>query len=113
MISVCFNPRPPRGGRRVPGYKVISTEAVSIHAPRVGGDQDAICAAIANKSFNPRPPRGGRLCAIALRPREIAVSIHAPRVGGDTAVDISIVCDRVSIHAPRVGGDAVEISGHL
>ena len=55
---------------------------VSIHAPRVGGDDK--------------------------HPRESlkhAVSIHAPRVGGDLVlykVGVGVI---VSIHAPRVGGD--------
>ena len=56
-----FNPRPPRGGR--PGTDVGTkvANAVSIHAPRVGGDS-------ASRIF---------------LPIEILVSIHAPRVGGD------------------------------
>ena len=101
-----FNPRPPRGGRRhmpkadnnncqfqstppargatrtVPG--LAAPAAISIHAPREGGDDGQIsarcpvfafqstppargatrtasCKALQTKDFNPRPPRGGRL----------------------------------------------------
>ena len=35
---LCFNPRPPRGGRRVNISESRSVHHVSIHAPRVGGD---------------------------------------------------------------------------
>ena len=35
---ICFNPRPPRGGRRPRPMPVDLTMMVSIHAPRVGGD---------------------------------------------------------------------------
>ena len=58
-----FNPRPPRGGRRVPFY-----------LQKVQG------------YFNPRPPRGGATkCKIADLHR-YEISIHAPREGGDMAV---------------------------
>jgi len=56
---------------------------VSIHAPRVGGDEQA------NADYQ----------------RRHAVSIHAPRVGGDLGVCGDRQALEVSIHAPRVGGD--------
>ena len=79
-----FNPRPPRGGRhqQVAGgfqqvaisihapreggdpmehaYKVLHFD-ISIHAPREGGDNQRPYQHIHQKNFNPRPPRGGRL----------------------------------------------------
>ena len=33
-----FNPRPPRGGRRLAQQECEAVEAISIHAPREGGD---------------------------------------------------------------------------
>ena len=55
-----FNPRPPCGGRRYPVYPLVPPVYISIHAPRVGGD-DVVCSVL-NDQF---------------------ISIHAPRVGGD------------------------------
>ena len=79
-----FNPRPPRGGRPCPLRQSPDEPAISIHAPRVGGDAPlpdrgaalkkiptpppravghqsppgSVCQAY--RYFNPRPPRGGR-----------------------------------------------------
>ena len=78
-----FNPRPPRGGRRQPRVQLWSTGlfqstppargatqsqaaqphapgAISIHAPREGGDEYADPGCYSYGHFNPRPPRGGR-----------------------------------------------------
>ena len=80
--------------------------AVSIHAPRAGGDSGyrnlryqirgfqstppARGATHGDKApqyhrtgFNPRPPRGGRLETVDALERFEQVSIHAPRAGGD------------------------------
>ena len=56
-----FNPRPPCGGRRDAAFDVIGRADISIHAPRVGGDQKTL--------YRSHP--------------EHPISIHAPRVGGD------------------------------
>ena len=56
---------------------------VSIHAPRVGGDPRSPTGPSSSRCFNPRPPRGGRRGAPAATTRRSRVSIHAPRVGGD------------------------------
>ncbi len=58
----CFNPRAPRGARHVGPVLSARVVGVSIHAPRVGRDQD-----------KGKGSPGGR------------VSIHAPRVGRDLA----------------------------
>ena len=78
-----FNPRPPRGGRRIPAAdlsacrpfqstppargatllevnKMVKIRIISIHAPREGGDALTILAVELLHYFNPRPPRGGR-----------------------------------------------------
>ena len=60
---------------------------ISIHAPRVGGDDAPTIKAIIG----------------------LSISIHAPRVGGDMGdKDFVRVLD-ISIHAPRVGGDAMPL----
>ena len=55
-----FNPRPPRGGRR------LLTSMIAAHG-----------------NFNPRPPRGGRLNFFVYAANDMLISIHAPREGGD------------------------------
>ena len=65
-LSACplrpyFNPRPPCGGRLPANGQRYTGRAISIHAPRVGGDKSAICVSSL-----------------------LTISIHAPRVGGDS-----------------------------
>ena len=100
-----FNPRPPRGGRRILVPDGYCPAHISIHAPREGGDSSQL------RLFRP-----------------IYISIHAPREGGDCASrrgccptntfqstppargatkfagNMYILYD-ISIHAPREGGD--------
>ena len=57
---LCFNPRPPRGGRHFLPPVPTPSRLVSIHAPRVGGDPLPDRCASVLRGFNPRPPRGGR-----------------------------------------------------
>ena len=100
-----FNPRPPRGGRRV----------------RLRQQPEGI------GNFNPRPPRGGRLgllphllhalgfqstppargatVKMKVRRWSMSISIHAPREGGDSRMYTLSAASKISIHAPREGGD--------
>ena len=98
-----FNPRPPRGGRRATRLLALTVYAVSIHAPRVGGDHASICHTIMSRRFNPRPPRGGRRrLQFLLRCRE--VSIHAPRVGGDRELKVLPLIDYLFQSTPPAWG---------
>ena len=105
-------------------------EAISIHAPRVGGDSKlsmvpncspifqstppvwgATCPDAAEvrrpRHFNPRPPCGGRR-TWALRPQMPCYFNPRPPCGGrpehGTSPELLTI---ISIHAPRVGGDPV------
>ena len=78
-----FNPRPPRGGRRLVERCCVAFHVISIHAPREGGD-----LTVRQKYYN-----------------EIGISIHAPREGGDLYLDGLDHFVKISIHAPREGGD--------
>ena len=66
------------------GNRITITDAISIHAPRVGSDEHAkLSVGIVNR-----------------------ISIHAPRVGSDdVATDATRDAASISIHAPRVGSD--------
>ena len=80
-----FNPRPPRGGRRGLSATTIRYTAISIHAPREGGD-----------------------FYMAALLTSLGISIHAPREGGDPEYGYVLGgCHGISIHAPREGGDLV------
>ena len=77
-----FNPRPPRGGRRLVPFAFRKFLQISIHAPREGGD----------------------LVPFAFR-KFLQISIHAPREGGDDSTTNQQNAHSISIHAPREGGD--------
>ena len=108
--------------------------AVSIHAPRTGGDLRLRPGQACHKRFNPRPPHGGRPLKILSQLLNFRVSIHAPRTGGDERVVFTgeliaefqstppargatpepagdLLKHSVSIHAPRTGGDAIASAG--
>ena len=63
-FSLYFNPRPPRGGRPLGQVVQFPDFAISIHAPREGGD----------------PQQFQQL------QQQAKISIHAPREGGDNAI---------------------------
>jgi len=79
----CFNPRPPRRGRRRNLCNVGRACIVSIHAPRAGGDRCSSTRSPDPRRFNPRPPRRGRHASAGAIAAASMVSIHAPRAGGD------------------------------
>ena len=78
-----FNPRAPRGARRVQVPNPNMVRGISIHVPREGHDfiihhlNTPIC------NFNPRAPRGARLCNTFYTIRTQYISIHVPREGHD------------------------------
>ena len=100
-----FNPRPPRGGRHGGILDLVGDYAISIHAPREGGDTAILPQQYSTYNFNPRPPRGGRLTGSC--PRNFSVIFQStPPARGATAVQVSHYGDgMISIHAPREGGD--------
>ena len=122
----CFNPRPPRGGRQraalellgkylfqstppargaTPSINIsIAPAAVSIHAPRAGGDFSWY-SSISLIVVSIHAPRAGGDSGRRLRSLGFGVSIHAPRAGGDAVNADDVLRQLVSIHAPRAGGD--------
>ncbi len=124
----CFNPRPPRGGRRRPFFVLLiypqfqSTppargatintleirllNMVSIHAPRAGGDGNPGASACAVEEFQSTPPARGAT-GIREHPRVRLKSFNPrpPRGGRHPRHEILYHPRAVSIHAPRAGGD--------
>ena len=123
----CFNPRPPRGGRRPvdrvhPAWRTVSTHApraggdphrrmrrrlwrVSTHAPRAGGDLVPGGELKGKAMFQPTPPARGATGPGGEAKGKTHVSTHAPRAGGDPGGEAKGTTDHVSTHAPRAGGD--------
>ena len=81
-----FNPRTPRGVRRI-GYGGVYIPCdISIHAPREGCDCAERCGyALWHLHFNPRTPRGVRRFDHMIVNILGTISIHAPREGCDFA----------------------------
>ena len=100
-----FNPRPPRGGRRVLGGIPAKRRTISIHAPREGGDGSLPKHLTASTYFNPRPPRGGRPLRQMTHPSKIYFNPRPPRGGRHPVQFSEYPCCPISIHAPREGGD--------
>ena len=61
-LTVAISIHAPReGGDRHADGLGVDDDAISIHAPREGGDVGVSPISTAYGDFNPRPPRGGRL----------------------------------------------------
>ena len=56
---------------------------ISIHAPRVGRDDEELYMEVSVVNFNPRAPCGARQHWVQLLGGVEVISIHAPRVGRD------------------------------
>ena len=59
-LMLYFNPRPPRGERRITVVLQESFVIISIHALREESDAALLLLTTAAHYFNPRPPRGER-----------------------------------------------------
>ena len=65
-------------------FTVHSGDVISIHAPRMGSDDDAHPATnYHSTNFNPRSPDGERLPRRNRGSTVVYISIHAPRMGSD------------------------------
>jgi len=100
-----FNPRAPRGARRVNHRFYPEFQPISIHAPRVGRDVGTGHIRAIPNYFNPRAPRGARLHFLAVISFQHRFQSTRPAWG---ATRQELVCRWsrwISIHAPRVGRD--------
>ena len=100
-----FNPRSPCGERPGRRRSSILTEAISIHAPRVGSDL---------RTFNPRSPCGERLEDYISGVKRAIFQSTLPVWGATIrSRNISPAAFLISIHAPRVGSDSKHAQIHL
>ena len=122
-----FNPRPPRGGRRLCVLAFQLGFGISIHALREEGDAPPVDSSQDGIYFNPRPPRGGRPKRSVFQQITISfqstpsarratrhcrrlqnhrrISIHALREEGDIVEALNKKTFDISIHALREEGD--------
>ena len=127
--TLYFNPRPPRGGRRADivgkchsytefqstppargatevGHRLSRKKAISIHAPREGGDTRTREISKRSYIFQSTPPaRGATVVCIAYRTSSIFQSTPPAR-GATPGVPRPSEALAISIHAPREGGDS-------
>jgi len=99
-----FNPRPPRGGRRV-HILIISFHQIFQSTPSARRATAAFlrCNTL-DKHFNPRPPRGGRLRVLEGVHQRYGISIHALREEGDEAfIDALEEAEHFNPRPPRGG----------
>ena len=61
--------------------------AISIHAPRAGGDHAAPFAGLYVGEFQSTPPVRGATISKEDKKVETTISIHAPRAGGDALTE--------------------------
>ena len=84
IFSFYFNPRSPRGERRVISDTLGRlTPRISIHALREESDIRNEGLHIKDTNFNPRSPRGERLFSVGIKYATDAISIHALREESD------------------------------
>ena len=104
--NVNFNPRPPRGGRRMKKTEREPPTEISIHVLREEDDRIQRLFQQAVQDFNPRPPRGGRpfltiqrtICLFNFNPRP-------PRGGRLCRLPAYSHMSRISIHVLREEDD--------
>ena len=129
-----FNPRPPRGGRRL-DTSILCAILIFQSTPPARG-ATAYCSTIERaREFQSTPPARGATPSYQRNGKGGGISIHAPREGGDPAPPRPRRPDRhfnprpprggrrpqqrsdrptisISIHAPREGGDFEPTRAH-
>ena len=100
-----FNPRSPRGERRVEFQLRDGRAEISIPAPREGSDPVIEMIATEEALFQATLPARGATLSFSARHRITMISIHAPREGSDLHLSKKLRCCLISIHAPREGSD--------
>ena len=76
-----FNPRPPRGGRQMGDWRMVSYVHFNPRPPRGGRRAVGAGRNWRPDYFNPRPPRGGRLHGLVYKLRLLAFQSTPPARG--------------------------------
>ena len=89
-VALTFQSTLPVWGATRRAVPIIPPLLISIHAPRVGSDEDLDAMTPEERNFNPRSPCGERPGLRGVVHFQLGISIHAPRVGSDSATNLSI-----------------------
>ena len=100
-----FNPRAPRGARRVRAASDVGWSRISIHAPREGRDLRRYNQSIYSDYFNPRAPRGARHATLFAHLMAYKFQSTRPARGATEGDRHAKNQSEISIHAPREGRD--------
>ena len=103
-IKSNFNPRPPRGGRHTRCASLICQYQFQ-STPPARGATNTLCDTGDINAISIHAPREGGDSKIRSDRAKVDISIHAPREGGDLRVMMMLPPSKISIHAPREGGD--------
>ena len=106
ILDSPFQSTPPRGGRLILIGILISRVQFQSTPPARGATCAVCCLSFAFAISIHAPREGGDVRELLNAVGALAISIHAPREGGDGMYMYEIVgVQDISIHAPREGGD--------
>ena len=109
-----FYPRPPRGGRRDKGPRMIYSFDISIHALREEGDTHRHHLSKFMQKFLSTPSARRATFHLPILLQKSAISIHALREEGDLKCTFAdAYAQWISIHALREEGDYVVHAPHV
>ena len=100
-----FNPRTPRGVRHAQLFQAFRFAGISIHAPREGCDQGAICAQWRHVISIHAPREGCDLCWLFWWRSAYEFQSTHPARGATGFLGAPLCARKISIHAPREGCD--------
>ena len=103
---VNFNPRPPRGGRPTPSSTLVMWTGHFNPRPPRGGRPDSDATMVDCETFQSTPPARGATRAFLYAPARHQIFQSTPPARGATVTTIlNSGIPVISIHAPREGGD--------
>ena len=86
-VGYDFNPRPPRGGRRIPDTEQSASLDFNPRPPR-GGRRRSSASTWPKRYFNPRPPRGGRQVSLIWDNRDFKFQSTPPARGATSFPEV-------------------------
>ena len=114
ILDSPFQSTPPRGGRLILIGILISRVQFQSTPPARGATCAVCCLSFAFAISIHAPREGGDVRELLNAVGALAISIHAPREGGDGMYMYEIVgVQDISIHAPREGGDRLSLPPRL
>ena len=101
-----FNPRPPRGGRRITSLTVTIWATFQSTPPARGATAHGV-AAVVRFRFQSTPPARGATVQFQLPQPILRFQSTPPARGATRLMMFHEIDGKISIHAPREGGDSM------